>query len=153
MPAPTVGHIICTMGLVALIFVMPFFYANVANNLEAEMMKRELKEIADYVSSTIANLYFLVNSTNYGDASLEKELIYLPSDVEGSVYIVEIVDSGGNASRITAYLKNRSSTGADSWLVPGLKMGGYNSIESDGSTVIAGCNQNGTSFYVWIKHS
>ena len=140
------------MGLVTLIFLMPFFYTNITNNVEAEMMKRELKEIADYVSSTVANLYFLVNSTNYGDASLEKELIYLPSDVEGSVYVVEIVENGGNASRISAYLRNRSSIGADSWIVPGLKVDGYNSIESDGGPTVAGCNRNGTSFFVWIKY-
>jgi hypothetical protein len=140
------------MGLVTLIFLMPFFYTNITNNVEAEMMKRELKEIADYVSSTVANLYFLVNSTNYDDASLEKELIYLPSDVENSIYVVEIVENGGNASRIAAYLRNRPSIRSDSWIAPGLKVDGYNSIESDGGLAVAGCNRNGTSFFVWIKY-
>lgn len=152
MPAPTIGHVICTMGLVMLIFVMPFFYGLVVNNIEADMMKRELREIADYVSNAMANLYFLVNSTNYGNVSLEKELGYLPSAVENSVYIVEIVGSGGNASKITAYLKDKSSIAADSWLVPGLKVGAEDYIESNGRTVVAGCGRNDTSVYVWIRY-
>jgi predicted polyphosphate/ATP-dependent NAD kinase len=131
---------------------MPFFYANVANSIEAEMKKRELKEIADYVSNTMANLYFLVNSTNYGNISLEKELIYLPSAVENSIYVVEIVESGGNASKITAYLKNKPSIAADSWLIPGLKVGAENYIESGQRTVVAGCSRNGTDIYVLIKY-
>lgn len=151
LPAPTISHVICTTGLVILIFVMPFFYATVVNSIDAEMMKRELREIADYVSNTIANLYFLVNSTNYVDVSLEKELVYLPSAVENSLYIVEIVESGGNASKITSYLKNKSSVAVDSWIAPGLKVGAENYVES-GRTVVAGCSRNGTSFYVWIRY-
>jgi len=151
LPAPTISHVICTTGLVILIFVMPFFYAIVVNNIDAEMMKRELREITDYVSNTIANLYFLVNSTNYVNVSLEKELVYLPSDVENSLYIVEIVESGGNASKITAYLKNKSSVAVDSWIAPGLKVGAENYIES-GRTVVVGCSRNGTSFYAWIRY-
>lgn len=151
LPAPTISHVICTTGLVLLIFVMPFFYAIVVNNIDAEMMKRELREIADYVSNTMANLYFLVNSTSYSDVSLEKELVYLPSAVENSLYIVEIVESGGNASKITAYLKNKSSVAVDSWLAPGLKVGAENYVES-GRNVVAGCGRNGTGVYAWIRY-
>ena len=151
LPAPTISHVICTAGLVSLIIVMPFFYAIVVNNIDAEMMKRELREITDYVSNTIANLYFLVNSTDYVDVSLEKELVYLPSAVENSLYIVEIVESGGNASKITAYLKYKSSIAVDSWLAPGLKVGAENYIES-GRIVVAGCSRNGTSVYAWIRY-
>ncbi len=45
LPAPTISHVICTAGLVILIFVMPFFYATVVNTIDAEMIKRELREI------------------------------------------------------------------------------------------------------------
>jgi len=152
LPAPTIGHIICTTGLIALIFVMPFFYFFVVDNIEGDMIVKELREVANYVSDTLANLFFLVNSTNHGDVSLEKELIYLPSAVENSVYILRIVESGGNATKITAYLKNKSSIVADSWLIPGLKVGADNYIESGGRKVVAGCNRNGTGVYVWIRY-
>ena len=152
MPSPTISYLICSMALVMLIFVMPFFYAIVANNIRADMIRRELKEITDYVSNTLANLYFLVNSTDSPDVSLEKELMYLPSTVENSVYIVNIDGSGENASKITAYLKDRSSVEVDAWLVPGLKVGADYSIKSGGRTVVAGCSRNGTGVYVWIRY-
>lgn len=140
------------MALVMLIFVMPFFYAIVANNIRADMIRRELKEITDYVSNTLANLYFLVNSTDSPDVSLEKELLYLPSTVENSVYIVNIDRNGENASKITAYLKDRTSVEVDAWLVPGLKVSEDYSIKSGGRTVVAGCSRNGTGVYVWIRY-
>ena len=135
-----------------LIFVMPFFYAIVVDNIRVDMMRMELKEITDYVSNTLANLYFLVNSTDSLDVSLEKELIYLPSTVENSVYIVNIDGSNGTASKITAYLKDRTSVEVDAWLVPGLKVGEDYSIESGGRTVVAGCSRNGMGVYVWIRY-
>jgi hypothetical protein len=147
LPSPTMGHLICTSALIMLIFVIPTFYATVANNIGASMARRELKEIADYASNTLANLYFLVNSTNCLNVSLTKELIYLPSAVENSVYIVKIDE---NASKVTAYLKDRSSVAADAWLVPGLEVGGGDTIESGGRTVVAGCRRDFTGVYVWI---
>jgi len=132
-----------------LIFLMPFFYAMVVNDISVGMVQRELKEIADYVSNTLGNLYFLVNSTDGPNVSLEKELLYLPAMVENSVYILKIDASGGNASKIIAYLKERSSIVADAWLVPGLKAGAETSIESGGRKVVVGCSRNCT---VWIKY-
>jgi len=140
------------MALVMLIFVMPFFYAIVVDNIRSDMIRLELKEITDYVSNTLANLYFLVNSTDSPDVSLEKELLYLPYTVENSIYIVKIDGSGGNASKITACLKDRSWVEVDAWLVPGLKVGAENSVESGGRTVVSGCRRNGMGVYVWIKY-
>jgi len=152
LPSPTISHLICTSALVMLIFVMPFFYAIALDNIRVDMMRRELKEITDYVSNTLANLYFLVNSTNCLNVTVMKELVYLPSEVENSIYIVKIDRNGGNAMKITAYLKDRSSVAADAWLVPGLKVGADNSIESGGRTVIASCSRNGTGVYVQIMY-
>lgn len=132
-----------------LIFVMPVFYATVTNNISVNMARRELKEIADYVSNTLANLYFLVNSTNCLNVSLTKELMYLPSAVENSGYTIEI---DGNASKVTAYLKDRSWIAADAWLVPSLKAGAESSIGSGARTVVAGCSRNGTGVYAWIRY-
>jgi hypothetical protein len=132
-----------------LIFVMPVFYATVSNNISVNMARRELKEIADYASNTLANLYFLINSTDCLNVSLTKELMYLPSAVENSVYTVEIDE---DASKVTAYLKDRSWIAADAWLVPGLKAGEKSSIESGDRTVIAGCSRDGTGVYAWIEY-
>jgi hypothetical protein len=132
-----------------LIFVMPIFYATVSSNISVNMARRELKEIADYASNTLSNLYFLVNSTDCLNVSLTKELMYLPSAVENSVYTLEIDE---DASKVIAYLRDRSWIVADAWLVPGLNAGEESSIESGDRAVIAGCSRNGTGVYVWIRH-
>ena len=46
MAAPTLSYLICTVALVMLISVMPFFYSNVTNNIQKDVAQRELKEIA-----------------------------------------------------------------------------------------------------------
>lgn len=150
MAAPTMSHLICTSALVMLIFLMPFFYATVTNNIRMDMVQRELKEVADYVSNTFANLYFLVNSTESLNANLTKELMYLPSTIENSLYVVKIDRDGENASKITAYLKDEPSVAADSWLLPGLKAGEKSSIESGGRIVVVGCSRSWDGVHVWI---
>jgi hypothetical protein len=131
---------------------MPIFYNVVAENIETDVIEVELKEIADYTSNTIENLYFLVNSTNSLDVSLEKELIYLPSNVEHLSYVLEIVELENTTTRVVANLKDNPSVQVYSWLIPGLKVSqNQNRIESSERTVIVGCNQNATGIYVWIK--
>ena len=146
------SHVICSAALIALIFVSQFFYVQVINNLEAEMTRRELKEVADYVSDTLANLYFLVNSTQ-SDVQMKKSLS-LPSEIRDSIYTLEIAfNASGHARNVTAHLKGQPWVSADSWLLPGLKGDQLESevIESGEKTVIAGCYRESTDVYVWIK--
>ncbi|MEM3719166.1 MAG: hypothetical protein QXD45_03995 [Candidatus Bathyarchaeia archaeon] len=131
---------------------MPFFYAMVVDNIKTDMIRRELKEIADYVSNTLANLYFLVNSTDYFNVQLTKELIYMPSSVENVQFIVKIEGEGGTASNVVAYLKDRPSVLAEAWVAPGLKMSSKNFVESGRGLVIAGCNRTYDGVFVWVDY-
>lgn len=153
MPSQTISHVICTAALVALIFFTQFFYVQVVDNLQAGITRRELKEIADHVSDTLANLYFLVNSTNC-DTELEKSLS-LPSEISHSSYTVEIGSSAsGSAQNVTAHLKDRaSSIYATSWLLPGLMVhpNKTREIESGQDSVLAGCLRMSPNVYVWIE--
>ena len=149
MPAPIISHLICSIALIALIFVMQFSYFYIVENIQIEMIKRELKEVADYVSHTLENLRFLVNSTTE-NISLEKELS-LPPIIKGSIYVVEILGNVDSASSISAYLKDRFFIRADSWLIPGLKILGLSYVESGEKKIIAGCRREGVDIYVWIQ--
>ena len=125
----------------------------VVDNIRWDMIRRELREIADYVSNTIANLYFLVNSTEVVNVALQKELVYMPSTVENFVYVLKIEGSGGNALKVVAYLRDRSSVSSDTWLTPGLKVDATrNFIVSGYWTVVVGCFRNITGVYVWIGY-
>jgi hypothetical protein len=148
-----ISHLICSIALIALIFVLPYFYAIIVDNIRMDMVRRELKEITDYVSNTIANLYFLVNSSEVVNVSLQKELMYLPSNVEDFVYILEIVESNEYSLRVTAYLRDRPYVAADSWLTSGLKIDtARSSIVSSGLTFLVGCFRNSTGVYAWIGY-
>ena len=147
------SHIICISALITLIFVMPLFYFSVVDNVTVEMMERELKEVADYVSNSLGNLYLLANSTDC-DILLKKRLD-LPSSIRDSTYYVQLVynRSDCSAQYVTAYLKDSSGIHADSLILPGPKAdinSGYE-IESGEKTMVAGCSRNSTNTYVWIK--
>jgi len=153
LPAPTMTHIICTSALITLILVMPLFYSHVIDNINVEMKERELKEVADYVSNSLGNLYLLANSTNR-DVLLKKKLD-LPSSIRDSTYYVEIVydPEDRSAQYVKAYLKDSSGISADSLILPGPKADNETGcvIESGEKTVVAGCVRNGTGTYVWIE--
>lgn len=154
MVSPTISLAICTGALIVLIFTMQSFYFIVVDNVWAEMATRELKEIADYVSDTLANMYFLVNSTS-SNVTIEKTLS-LPSNVRDSTYIVEIVFDEQNLTKYAnVHFKVKSRISATSWLLPGLKVdrAQCEGIESGEKIVVAGCRRVNTDFYVWIKEA
>jgi hypothetical protein len=150
--APLMSHLICTSALIMLIFVMPFYYFYIVDNVNAEMMTRELKEVADYISNSVGNLYFLANSTD-SETVLQKNLA-LPSSIRDATYYVELVSSDGLAQSIRARLKDDSGIYVDSWLLPGLKAypGNY-SIESSEREVVAECLSNSTGVWVSIREA
>ena len=155
MPAPTISHVILTGALIILVFTVQLFYFYVVDNIWAEMVRRELKELTDSISDTLANLYFLVNSTSL-DTTLKKT-INLPSRVSGSSYRVEIVNSGGAARGVRAYVEVKTWINVTSWLPPGLRVNTGNppppkteAIQSIGRTVVAGCTRVSKNVYVWL---
>jgi len=158
MPAPTLSHIILTVALIAAIFTVQFFYFSVVDNVWAEMAKRELKEIADYVADTIANLYFLANATNTNPA-LEKTL-KLPLEISGAGYSLEITfDQNNFAQIVKAFMQGKTWLNVNSWLPRGLRVNTGNppppkteTIQSSGRTVVAGCQRISSNIYVWIAY-
>lgn len=153
MPAQTMTHIICTSALITLIFAVPIFYFYVVDNISVENMERELKEVADYVSNSLGNLYLLANSTKC-EILLEKTLD-LPSTIRDSTYYLEIVyDVDDNSAQyVKAYPTDSSWISVGSLILPGPKADSGTGvvIESSEQTVVAGCLRNETGTYVWIK--
>lgn len=147
------SHIIFASALISLIFLMQFSFIPIVDNMKTEMIKRELKEITDYVSDTLANLYFLVNSTNYSNVMLEKTL-NLPSYVENSIFIINITLDEGAAQSIYGCIKDNMQIDVSSWILPGLKVENQTAIESGGKTVVAGCRRGvDLNVYVWLAYA
>ena len=153
MVAPAISHVILTGALIVVIFTVQFFYFYVVDNVWAEMVRRELKELTDYVADTIANLYFLANSTST-NPSLEKTL-RLPLDVGGSSFSIEITKDQNNYTQtVKASVQGKSWLYVSSWVPRGLlvNVGKTQTIESSGKTVIAGCQRVSSRIYVWIAY-
>ena len=153
MAAPTLSHIILTGALIAVIFTVQVFYFYVVDNISDEMLKRELRELTDYVADTIANLYLLLNATNT-NPPLEKTL-KLPMDIGGSFYSLEILrDAGNNALTVKGAIQRKSWLNVTSWLPRGLKVDTSKTqiIGYSGTTAVAGCRREGTIIYVWIAY-
>ena len=138
------------MALIMLITIMPFFYSLEVDGVATRAAVSELTEIADYTSNTLANLNYLANSTNQADLNLTKQLLYLPLTIQDSFYTLSIISDGVNASRLTAALRDKPSTSADSWLAPGLKVGDSYFVEVGAMPVFGGCYKNSTGSYIWL---
>ena len=152
MAAPVMSHLICSMALVVLILVLPSFFIMERDNVAKEMATRELKEISDYTSNTLENLFLLANSTDSENLIITKELIYLPQKIEGSPYVLGISSVDGmTGSQVTASLADRSWVVGTSWLLPGLKIVPNNSLTIGDYVLEAVCERNATGFYVWIR--
>lgn len=153
MAAPAMSYLICSMGLVVLILVLPGFFALERDRVTEQMAERELTEICDYTSNTLENLFLLANSTNSPTLTVTKELIYLPMTVEGSFYTLQIVPAVSDASspRVTAFLNDRHWVNASSWLIPGLKVTGDALLAINGTSMVAGCTRSADAFSVWIE--
>lgn len=153
MPAPAISQAILTGALIVVIFTVQVFYFYVVDNVWAEMIRRELKEITDYVADTIANLYFLANSTS-SNPSLEKTL-KIPLDVGGSSINLEITkDQNNYAQTVKGSLQGKTWLNTNSWLPRGLLLdtGKTAVIQSSARTVIAGCQRVSSKIYVWIAY-
>ena len=153
MPAPTISHVILTAALITVVFAVQVFYFYVVDNVWAEMTRRELKELSDYVADTIANLYFLLNATNT-NPTLTKTL-RLPLDISGSSYTLQITyDQSNNAQTVKSTMKEKSWLSSTAWLPRGLKVdaGKTQVIESSAKTVVAGCQRVASNIRIWIAY-
>jgi len=152
-PAPTISHVILTGALITVVFTVQVFYFYVVDNVWAEMTRRELKELSDYVADTLANLYFLVNATNT-NPTLTKTL-KLPLDISSSSYTLQITyDQSNNAQTVKSSLKDKSWLSSTAWLPKGLKVdtGKTQIIESSGKTVASGCQRVASNIRIWIAY-
>jgi hypothetical protein len=153
MAAPTISHLILTGALIGIIFAVQVFYFYIVDNISSEMVKRELRELTDYVADTIANLYLLLNATNT-NPPLEKTL-RLPIDIGGSFYTLEITrDASNNAQTVKGVIQGKSWLNVTSWLPRGLKLdvSRTQTIGNSVKTAVAGCLRAATNVYVWIAY-
>lgn len=154
MAAPTLSHIILAGALIAVVFTVQIFYFYVVDNISSELLRRELKELTDYVADTITNLYVLLNATNT-NPPLEKSL-KLPVDIGGSFYTLEITSAANtnDALSVKGAIQGKPGLNVTSWLPRGLKVdvSKTQAIGYSVKTAVAGCLRVASNVYVWIAY-
>jgi hypothetical protein len=149
--SPTMSYVICSMALIVLVLVIPSFFEIQRDSIADEMTRRELTEIADYTSNTLSNLFFIAKSAHSSDVFLTKELLYLPSMVGDSFYVLNI-DNSSDSLKVTACIEDQPWISGQSWIAPGLNVHEFpqeiKSYELDSTIAVAGCREESGSFYI-----
>jgi len=93
-----IAHIIGTAALIALVISVTLAYQIVVDYVETNVLKAQLKQIAEYVSMNLVNIITLTEFA-YGDVSTSTVMsksLKLPKDISGKTYRVRLVNEGGN---------------------------------------------------------
>jgi len=125
----------------------------IVSNVRAEVIRRELKDIADHVSNTFSNLYYLLNSSS--STRILRKTLEVPEKVEEILYYIQINynTSSNKAENIKVYLVSDNSIYAVSWLTPGLKVNTSMNliVLSSENDIFACCSRFGGEFLIWFE--
>ena len=93
-----IAHIIGTAALIALVMSVTLAYQIIVGFVETNVLKAQLKQVAEYASMNLVNLITLTEFA-YGDIStltVMTKSLKLPEDLGGNPYRVRLVNEGGN---------------------------------------------------------
>lgn len=89
MVSPTISHLIGTTTLIMIFFTASFFYGNIYSSMQTEVLKIQLQEAANYVSSNLVDLFSLCTLSST-DQLLIKSLD-MPANIGDSFFNVTII--------------------------------------------------------------
>ena len=93
-----ITHIIGTVALIGLVISVALAYGIIVDYIEANVLKSQVKQIAEYVSMNLVNLISLTEFA-YGDLSsptVMTKTLELPEDLNENPYLVRLVNESGN---------------------------------------------------------
>lgn len=110
----SIQHIIGTAALIGLAISAALAYQIIVGYVETSVLQSQLKQTAEYVSMSIANMISLTEFT-YGILSTGTvtKRLSLPADLSGKTYIVRLVGEGGRYS-VRVEISSRSDLYATS---------------------------------------
>jgi hypothetical protein len=93
-----ITHIIGTAALIGLVISVALAYTIIVDYVEANVLKPQLKQIAEYVSMNIVNLISLTEFA-YGESpssTVVTKTLKIPRNLNEKAYLVRLVNEGGN---------------------------------------------------------
>ena len=85
-----VKHLMGTVILMALVASTGLSYTIIASSIEADVLKQQLEDVGEHVSSKIVEVAALVNFADYLNNVTMVETLNIPPDVGGRAYAVEL---------------------------------------------------------------
>jgi hypothetical protein len=112
----TIKHVIGTIALIGLIITAGLAYTIITSYIETDIIKQQLKQIAENVALNIVEIVNLVNFANVGSNATLMKVLGIPSDLGGKAYAVQLVNetSQGSGCYVYIYLVSRMDVAASS---------------------------------------
>jgi hypothetical protein len=101
-----IKHVIGTVALIGVVIAVGFSYTIITSYIDADIMKQQLNQIAEYVALNLIEITSLVNYANYSGTPMMK-ILKLPSDLGGRTYsisLLKLVSETGQGYYVEAQL-------------------------------------------------
>lgn len=107
-------HLIGTVALISLILAAGFSYTVFTSFMEAEVYRRQLHQVAEYVALNLVELINLVNFSNHSSKYPIFKVLRLPHALGEKAYIIELLNltSQGKGCYVKARLVTRNDVEA-----------------------------------------
>ncbi|MEM4727653.1 MAG: hypothetical protein QXD04_05305 [Candidatus Bathyarchaeia archaeon] len=107
-------HLIGTVTLMSLIMSAGYSYTLITSYMEAQILRGQLQQIAEYVALNLVEVINLVKYTNRSEPQPTYKLLKIPKDLGGRAYIIELKNetAGGKGYYIRARLLIREDVEA-----------------------------------------
>jgi hypothetical protein len=106
-------HIIGTVALISLVIAVGLAYTLITYHIEAEVTRKQLEQIAEYVSLNLVEIVSLVNLANYS-GNVQVKIIEIPEDLGGKAYMIRLTKEAGRGYCVEAQLSTRKDIVASS---------------------------------------
>ncbi len=85
-------HLVGTISLIGLIIAAGFSYTVITSYIEAEVQRRQLHQVAEYVALNLVEVISLVNFSNYSSVEPVFKVLKLPRELGEKPYIIELLN-------------------------------------------------------------
>jgi len=112
----SITHVIGTVALLGMLIAVGFAFSLISSVIEADLMKGQLGDVAEYVALNLGEVISLVDASNYPGVTMTKA-IELPETISGKSYNIMLLNQTGLGCYVQASMVSRPDVYARS-LIP-----------------------------------
>jgi len=108
-----IQHIVGTLALIGLMISVGISYNIFITNVETDIRQKQLEQISENVALNLVELMNLAKFAQYGSSGYMMKAFYLPYDLSGRAYAIQIVSDTRGWGYVHAFLATQPSVYAD----------------------------------------